>query len=83
MPTKRGGERIIGHEHVTLMGPLDEELAMKSNYSNTARLKDLMTAPPMSAARHAEVMRKKIALRRMVEEAKDAKRADDWPSGKR
>ena len=56
---------------------------MKSNYSNTARLKELMTAPPMTAARHAELMRKKIAMRRMVEEAKDAKRADDWPSGKR
>jgi hypothetical protein len=28
---------------------------MKSNYSNTAQLKELMTAPPMSAARHAEL----------------------------
>jgi hypothetical protein len=48
---------------------------MKSNYSNTAQLKELMTAPPMSAARHAEVMRKKIAQRRMLEEARDLKRA--------
>ena len=46
---------------------------MKSNYSNTAQLKELMTAPPMSAARHAEVMRKKIAQRRMLEEARDLK----------
>jgi hypothetical protein len=48
---------------------------MKSNYSNTAQLKELMTAPPMSAARHAEVMRKKIAQRRMLEEARDLKLA--------
>jgi hypothetical protein len=48
---------------------------MKSNYSNTAQLKELMTAPPMSAARHAEVMRKRIAQRRMLEEARDLKKA--------
>jgi hypothetical protein len=48
---------------------------MKSNYSNTAQLKELMTAPPMSAARHAELMRKRIAQRRMLEEARDLKRA--------
>jgi hypothetical protein len=47
---------------------------MKSNYSNTAQLKELMTAPPMSAARHAELMRKRIAQRRMVEEAKELKK---------
>lgn len=48
---------------------------MKSNYSNVAQLKDLMTAPPMTAARHAEVLRKRIAQRRMVEEAKELKQA--------
>ena len=48
---------------------------MKSNYSNTAQLKELMTVPPMTAAQHAEVMRKRIAQRRMVEEAMDLKRA--------
>jgi hypothetical protein len=48
---------------------------MKSNYSNTANLKELMTAPPMTAARHAELMRKRIAQRRMVEEARELKRA--------
>jgi len=48
---------------------------MKSNYSNTAQLKDLMTVPPMTAAKHAEVMRKRIAQRRMVEEARDLKHA--------
>lgn len=48
---------------------------MKSNYSNIAQLKDLMTVPPMTAAQHAEVMRKRIAHRRMVEEARDLKKA--------
>ena len=49
---------------------------MKSNYSNTAKLKDLMTVPPMTAAQHAEVMRKRIAQRHMVEEAREQKRAE-------
>ena len=48
---------------------------IKSNYSNVAQLKDLMTAPPMTAAQHAEVMRKRIAQRRMVEEARELKQA--------
>ena len=50
---------------------------MKSNYVNTAQLKELMTAPPMSADRHAEVMRKRIAQRRMLEEARELKKAGD------
>jgi hypothetical protein len=50
---------------------------MKSNYSNTAQLKELMTAPPMTAARHAELMRKRIAQRRMIEDARELKKADD------
>ncbi|QNA87210.1 hypothetical protein G4G28_00780 [Massilia sp. Dwa41.01b] len=49
---------------------------MKSNYMNTAQLKELMTAPPMTAARHAEVMRKRIAQRRMLEEARELKKAE-------
>ena len=48
---------------------------MKSNYSNTAQLKELMTAPPMTAEQHAAIMRKRISHRRMVEEAKDMKLA--------
>ena len=52
---------------------------IKSNYSNTAHLKELMTAPPMTAARHAELMRKRIAQRRMVEEARELKRVDSDP----
>jgi hypothetical protein len=47
---------------------------MRNNYSNVAQLKDLMTAPPMTAARHAELMRKRIAQRRMLEEARELKR---------
>jgi hypothetical protein len=56
---------------------------MKSNYSNTAHLKDLMTAPPMTAEQHAEVMRKRIQSRRMVEEAKEMKKAESWQLDKR
>lgn len=56
---------------------------MKSNYANTAQMKDLMTVPPMTAAQHAEVMRKRIAQRRMVEEARDLKHASDEPFDKR
>ena len=57
--------------------------SVKSNYSNAAQLKDLMTAPPMSAAKHAEVMRKRIALRRMVEDARELKQACAQPFDKR
>ena len=56
---------------------------MKSNYSNVAQLKDLMTAPPMSAEQHAQVMRKRIEQRRKVEEARDLKRAIGWQLDKR
>jgi hypothetical protein len=56
---------------------------MKSNYSNTAQLKELMTAPPMTAARHAELMRKRIAQRRMIEDARELKRAGDDPFAQR
>ncbi|MFC0252350.1 hypothetical protein [Massilia consociata] len=50
---------------------------MRNNYANTAQLKELMTAPPMTAARHAELLRQRNARRRMLEEARDAKKADD------
>lgn len=56
---------------------------MKSNYSNAAQLKDLMTAPPMTAAQHAQVMRKRIEQRRMLEEAKELKQATGWFLDKR
>lgn len=49
---------------------------MRNNYANTAQLKELMTAPPMTAARHAEVMRERNARRRMLEEAQELKQAD-------
>lgn len=48
---------------------------IKSNYSNIAQLKDLMTAPPMTAEQHAAVMRKRIKRRRMLEEVRDLKNA--------
>lgn len=50
---------------------------MRNNYANTAQLKELMTAPPMTAARHAEVLRQRNARRRMLEEARELKKADD------
>jgi len=50
---------------------------IKNNYANGALLKDLMTVPPMTAEQHAEIMRKRIAHRRMVEEAKEMKTASE------
>jgi len=38
-----------------------------------AQLKELMTAPPMTAEQHAAIVRKRIQARRMVEEAKERK----------
>ena len=46
---------------------------MKNNYTNTAQLKELMTAPPMTAEQHAAINRKRIKDRRMIEEAKEQK----------
>jgi len=50
---------------------------IKNNYINIAQLKDLMTTPPMTAEQHAAIMRKRIAHRRMIEEAKELKAAGD------
>ena len=50
---------------------------IKNNYVNNAQLKDLTTIPPMSAERHAAIMRKRIAHRRMVEEARELKHTTD------
>lgn len=77
MSFSRGDSLAIyyGAEHLSRL--------MKSNYSNTAQLKDLMTVPPMTAAQHAEVMRKRIAHRRMVEEARDLKHASGAQFDKR
>ncbi len=50
----------------------------KNNYSNTALLKELMTAPAMTAEQHATIIRKRIKDRRMIEEAREKKtEADD------
>ncbi|MBC7415326.1 MAG: hypothetical protein H7327_10375 [Herminiimonas sp.] len=50
---------------------------IKNNYTNIAHLKDLTTLPPMTAERHAAIMRQRIAHRRMVEEAKELKSVSD------
>nr|WP_314545048.1 hypothetical protein [uncultured Massilia sp.] len=52
---------------------------MINNYSNTAQLKDLMTAPPMSAAQHAEIMRKRNEQRRKIEDAREQRLAEKDP----
>lgn len=44
-----------------------------NNYTNTAQLKELMTAPPMTAEQHAAIIRKRIKDRRMIEEARELK----------
>ena len=53
----------------------------KNNYSNTALLKELMTAPPMTAEQHATITRKRIKDRRMIEEAREKKIEDDAEYG--
>ena len=50
---------------------------IKNNYTNIAHLKALTTMPPMTAERHAAILRKRIEHRRMVEEARELKSAID------
>jgi hypothetical protein len=66
---------MIGIGLITEAGNLDTHT--KSNYTNMAELKELMTAPPMTAEQHAAITRKRIADRRMLEEAKERKHDDD------
>lgn len=47
------------------------------NYAHSADLKALMTAPPMSAERHAMIIRKRIEMRRMLEEMRERRGSDD------
>jgi hypothetical protein len=56
---------------------------MINNYSNTAQLKDLMTAPPMTATQHAEIMRKRNEQRRKIEDAREARKAEQESYGDR
>ncbi|WP_197416359.1 MULTISPECIES: hypothetical protein [unclassified Massilia] len=56
---------------------------MINNYSNTAQLKDLMTAPPMTATQHAEIMRKRNEQRRKIEDAREARKAEQEGYGER
>lgn len=45
--------------------------------NNNARLKELMTARPMTAERHAEINRKRILVRRMLEDAREQRSNKD------
>jgi hypothetical protein len=56
---------------------------MINNYSSTAQLKDLMTVPPMTAAQHAEIMRKRNEQRRKVEDAREARKEEQERYGER
>ena len=56
---------------------------MINNYSNTAQLKDLMTAPPMTATQHAEIMRKRNEQRRKIEDAREARKEEQERYGER
>jgi hypothetical protein len=67
--------RKVAHNQLCRRRLRSAAFQMKHNYSNIAQLKDLMTVPPMTAAQHAQVLRKRIAQRRMVEEARDLKKA--------
>jgi hypothetical protein len=46
---------------------------LRNNYTSTAQLKEMMTAPPMTAQQHAAINRKRIEQRRKIEEAKERK----------
>lgn len=52
---------------------MDRFSKSRNNYSHTAKLKELMTAPPMTAEQHAAINRKRNELRRKVEEAREQK----------
>ena len=52
-------------------GKLILEKQVKDVYNNSARLKELMTASPMTAAQHAAINRKRIRDRRMLEDARE------------
>lgn len=56
---------------------------VKNNYSNIAQLKELTRTPPMSGERHAAILRKRNANRRMIEDSKELKAASDTLSQSR
>ncbi|TCS38525.1 hypothetical protein EDC30_102264 [Paucimonas lemoignei] len=55
---------------------MDRFSKSKNNYTHTAKLKELMTAPPMTAEQHAAINRKRNELRRKIEEARELKIKD-------
>lgn len=66
--------RRVGPMHTTIRDPkgrLILEKQVKDVYNNSARLKELMTASPMTAAQHAAINRKRIRDRRMLEDARE------------
>jgi hypothetical protein len=66
LPTEAEPEQMKG-----IMGKQAKEI------QNNARLKELMTARPMTAERHAAINRKRIRARRMLEDAKELKSSKD------
>ncbi len=51
-----------------------------NNGANVASLEQLMTAPPMSAAAHADLQQRRIATRRRLEDLRESRAiaADSW-----
>lgn len=47
----------------------------KNNYASVAQLKELMTTPPMTAQKHAEILRERIRARRKIEDERERKQA--------
>lgn len=51
-----------------LYGDLQMGRLTKNHDANTAQLKELTTTPPMSPERHAALLRKRTAQRRLLED---------------
>lgn len=66
---------LVYSSTASLLLAMKEEtlLNRKKDYNNTAPLKDLMTAPPMSPERHAAINRKRIQERRRLEDLRQQK----------
>ena len=63
---------LMSNYGVKQLGPSDQKQLFQYRL-----LKDLMTTPPMTAKQHADIMRKHIEHRRMLEEAKELKTASE------
>lgn len=58
---------------------MDRFSRSRNNYTNAANLKELMTAPPMTAEQHAAINRKRNEMRRKLEEARELKNKNADP----